>query len=161
MRNRNIEKLLRLAYTDAMTGVYNRSAYEEKLKHIRRDRAKTDDITVMVAGLNGLKGINNRFGRHTGDEALKIVADALLKTVGKNGKVYRTGSTEFVCIATGKTLGRISEFRDLVAFEDAMHTYDFSVSIGYAAHAYNFNGDIDIMIKHCDRLMHADRWRSN
>ena len=37
MRNKETEKLFKLAYTDAMTGVYHRNAYEEKLEKLNKD----------------------------------------------------------------------------------------------------------------------------
>ena len=35
MKNKETEKLFKLAYTDAMTGVYNRNAYEETLEKLK------------------------------------------------------------------------------------------------------------------------------
>ena len=43
MRNKEAEKLFKLAYTDAMTGVYNRNAYEEKLEKLNEQIAKRND----------------------------------------------------------------------------------------------------------------------
>lgn len=160
MKLKSAEKLFRLAYTDMLTGVANRNAYEEKLKYVRKSHAAIRDITVVVADLNGLKYINDNYGHHTGDEALKIVANALQKTIGKKGEIYRVGGDEFVCLITGKTLGCISEFRDHIAYEREALSYRLSVSLGYVTYNDSFGGDIDLMIKHCDRLMYADKKRS-
>ena len=48
MRNKETEKLFKLAYTDAMTGVYNRNAYEEKLEKLNKVNARLDNIMVVI-----------------------------------------------------------------------------------------------------------------
>lgn len=55
MRNKETEKLFKLAYTDAMTGVYNRNAYEEKLEKLTKVNARLDNIMVVIVDLDRLK----------------------------------------------------------------------------------------------------------
>ena len=55
MKNKAMEKLFRLAYTDAMTDLQNRNAYEECLEKLRSDRRVLDNITVVVVDINDLK----------------------------------------------------------------------------------------------------------
>ena len=57
MRNKETEKLFRLAYTDAMTGLYNRNAYEEKLEKLNRANARLDNIMVVIVDINRMKFI--------------------------------------------------------------------------------------------------------
>ena len=52
MRNKETEKLFKLAYTDAMTGVYKRNAYEEKLENLNKANARLDKIMVVVVDLD-------------------------------------------------------------------------------------------------------------
>ena len=95
MRNKETEKLFKLAYTDAMTGVYNRNAYEEKLEKLNKANARLDNIMVVIVDLDKLKCINDTYGQRTGDDAIKTVADCILKTVGKKADIYRIGGDEF------------------------------------------------------------------
>ena len=55
MKNKMTEKLFELAYTDSMTEVQNRNAYEERLKKLRKPNANISHITVIVVDVNGLK----------------------------------------------------------------------------------------------------------
>lgn len=116
MRNKETEKLFKLAYTDAMTGVYNRNAYEEKLEKLNKVNARLDNIMVVIVDLDKLKCINDTYGHRTGDDAIKTVADCILKTVGKKADIYRIGGDEFVCIAERDISSYIAELRDLVSF---------------------------------------------
>ena len=54
MKNKITEKLFELAYTDSMTEVQNRNAYEERLKKLRKTSANLSRITVIVIDINGL-----------------------------------------------------------------------------------------------------------
>lgn len=82
MKNKMTEKLFELAYTDSMTEVQNRNAYEERLKKLRKPNANISRITVVVVDVNGLKEINDNYGHFSGDDAIKTVAKALRDTIG-------------------------------------------------------------------------------
>ena len=116
MKNKITEKLFELAYTDSMTEVQNRNAYEERLKKLRKPNANLSRITVIVIDINGLKEINDGFGHFCGDDAIKTVAKALRETIGAKADIYRIGGDEFVCISESNILPYISQFRDTVSF---------------------------------------------
>ncbi len=160
MKKKGIEKLFRLAYTDAMTGVLNRNAYEERLKKLRKPSANLHDITVIVVDIDELKKINDIYGHHTGDEAIKIVASFLETSIGEKGEIYRVGGDEFVCIAYGEVGGYISEFRDMIGFQNNDVPYSLNVSVGYKSYDGSVKG-IDKLIKHCDKLMYKDKRKSD
>ena len=87
MKNKMTEKLFELAYTDSMTEVQNRNAYEERLKKLRKPSSNISRITVIVIDINGLKEINDSYGHFSSDDAIKTVAKALKDTIGANRKV--------------------------------------------------------------------------
>lgn len=104
MKNKMTEKLFELAYTDSMTEVQNRNAYEGRLKKLRKPNANISRITVIVVDVNGLKEINDGFGHFCGDDAIKTVAKALRETIGAKADIYRIGGDEFVCISESNVL---------------------------------------------------------
>ncbi len=158
MKKKGIEKLFKLAYTDMMTGTLNRNAYEERLRKLRKPSANLRDITVIVVDVDGLKNINDKYGHHTGDEAIKIVASFLETSIGEKGEIYRVGGDEFVCIAMGEIGGHISEFKDMIGFQNNDVPYSLNASVGYKAYDDSFDS-IDELIKHCDKLMYEDKKR--
>ncbi len=94
---RNEEALHR----DPLTGTLNRysflGAFGEKSEISRISGA------VVVADLNDLKAINDTHGHAAGDEAIRIVARALLSLVRADDPVYRFGGDEFVIVMIGAT----------------------------------------------------------
>ena len=157
MKNKITDKLFNLAYTDSMTELANRNAYEEHLKKLRRDNANLQNITVVVVDINDLKQINDSFGHHTGDEAIKTIADILKDTIGKKADVYRIGGDEFVCISENNPFPYIAQFRDTVSFANRDKIYKLSVSVGYTTFNGKYNKTIDDLIKYADMQMYKDK----
>ena len=52
MKNKITDKLFELAYTDYMTEVQNRNAYEERLKKLRKPSANLSRMTVIVIDIH-------------------------------------------------------------------------------------------------------------
>ena len=155
MRSKVTDRLFLLAYTDIMTGAKNRNAYEEALVKLRNDTARLDNIMVVVIDVDNLTVINNTHGHHLGDEVIKTVAKCLLKTIGTKADVYRVGGDEFVCITECDILGYISEFRDLIGFENQTRKVSFSVSLGYMKFNCKIHKSIDELIIECDKKMYT------
>ena len=161
MKRKSEEKLFTLAYTDSMTDTYNRNAYEERLQKLRRNGVNLNNITVVVADLNGLKEINDTYGHHTGDEAIKAVSSCMMKTIGEKADIYRIGGDEFVCISESNVLPRVSEFRDLFGFENKDRPIKLQIAIGYARYDKKRHGTIDELIKDCEGRMCRDKKNQN
>ena len=71
MKNKITDKLFELAYTDSMTEVQNRNAYEEKLKKLRKPSSNISRITVIVIDINGMKEINDSYGHFSDKNCCK------------------------------------------------------------------------------------------
>lgn len=114
-QERQIERrmLEKLAYTDMLTGLGNRTAFEEKMDLYRKGEASGKPF-LMVTDINGLKFINDHFGHKAGDEAIGLVAAMLEKVFGEHADCYRIGGDEF-CV--------ISERLTEKAFADKMERY--------------------------------------
>ena len=133
MKNKITEKLFELAYTDSMTEVQNRNAYEERLKKLRKPTANISRITVVV------------------------VAKALRNTIGLKADIYRIGGDEFVCISESNVLPYISQFKDTIYFINNEKLYNLSVSIGYSRFHEKYSKDIDDIICRADEKMYKDK----
>lgn len=90
--------LFNSAYTDELTRLYNRRAYEEGLDRIRKDVPSEKIIVVAIFDVNGLKEVNDKLGHAAGDELLRGAASTIRSVYGSYGKCYRTGGDEFVVI---------------------------------------------------------------
>lgn len=95
--NKSKKELMRLAYTDSMTGCYNRNALEEHRKIF--DSMK---LYVTMIDIDGLKLINDTKGHEEGDILIKSVSD-YLKTL--DALVIRLGGDEFLVLSVNNVVG--------------------------------------------------------
>lgn len=86
----------RLAATDALTGLYNRSMFEDMLN---RELAQTSRTFAVIAlDLDHFGQINHVYGQAAGDRALVQIADRLRHAVRPTDLVARFAGEEFVCL---------------------------------------------------------------
>ncbi|MBQ6590046.1 MAG: amino acid permease [Lachnospiraceae bacterium] len=101
--NRRSAENERMANVDPMTGVKSKHAYLNKEKEIN-DAIKgdgTEDFSVVVCDVNGLKKINDTLGHKAGDEYI-LAAARMVCEIFDHSPVYRIGGDEFVMILTGR-----------------------------------------------------------
>lgn len=90
----NIEKL---AYTDALTGLYNRMAFFKYTTEILSDSpGGLKNHAVIFIDLDGFKSINDTLGHDYGDMLLKAVSSKLASFINEDDILARNGGDEFV-----------------------------------------------------------------
>lgn len=156
MKNKITEKLFNLVYTDSLTETLNRVSYDERLKKLRSKRTVYDNMTVAVVNLYELKQIVSAYGLHTGDEAVRFVADTLKKTIGEQADIFRVSDNEFVCIADKNILSFVSQFMDFMSFENKDRCMKVRVAVGYGVFNSKKHKSIDDLIKYCEMKMCRD-----
>ena len=94
-----VTELTSLAHIDPLVGLPDRRLFERELANViaRVDRSGGSAAVVFV-DVNGLKGINDRFGHPTGDAALVRVAQILVDNVRASDIVARLSGDEFVIL---------------------------------------------------------------
>ena len=94
-----LESSVSMAYTDGLTGVYNRrymnSHLDRKIMEIA-DSAKS--VSVMMFDIDHFKQVNDSYGHASGDEVLKDIAVRVSDNVRDFDLVSRYGGEEFVII---------------------------------------------------------------
>lgn len=94
-------KLNVLSRTDGLTGIDNRreclSQVEDELKRLSRVNGKTTS-TLAFIDLDDFKTINDKYGHHVGDLALKALSERLTSTMRSNDTVGRYGGDEFLLL---------------------------------------------------------------
>lgn len=102
-----------LARHDALTGLPNRTAFNEHLEDAI-DRARRTQGTVAVVGidLNRFKAINDRHGHAMGDEVLIAVSRRLADLTEFDEAVARFGGDEFAAFKLYKTREDLQAFLD-------------------------------------------------
>jgi diguanylate cyclase (GGDEF)-like protein len=93
------EELEHLARHDALTGLPNRRAFQERLDQaLARAQRSGERFALLFIDVDNFKNINDRWGHEGGDAVLKIVALRLDATTRKADAVARMGGDEFVVL---------------------------------------------------------------
>ena len=95
--SRKAELMKKLAYSDALTGLNNRMAFDETEKNLKENKPKTD-ICIVQFDINNLKTANDTYGHKVGDSHIIAGANAILNSFGKIGDCFRTGGDEFIAV---------------------------------------------------------------
>jgi diguanylate cyclase (GGDEF)-like protein len=93
------ERLGALAFYDALTGLPNRTLFDDRVTQTfvaaRRHRQK---FAVLYVDLDHFKEVNDTYGHSGGDELLRVVARRLLSVARESDTVARQGGDEFVVL---------------------------------------------------------------
>ena len=105
-------RLAESALQDALTGLYNRRHFEERLaSELAAAQRHARPVSLLLVDIDHFKSVNDRYGHLAGDEALKLVGAVLSGALRKEDVLARYGGEEFVVIARetglagGKALG--------------------------------------------------------
>jgi diguanylate cyclase (GGDEF)-like protein/PAS domain S-box-containing protein len=89
---------------DALTGLVNRSLFEDRLDHeVAHANRRGERLAVLFIDLDDFKPINDTLGHAVGDDVLREVARRLLASVRPGDTVARLGGDEFVLLMVDVT----------------------------------------------------------
>ncbi|MFB2735590.1 EAL domain-containing protein [Shewanella mangrovisoli] len=160
-RKKAEEDLRFLASFDTLTGLPNRTLFQDRLNHAISQAHRSNNIVALLfLDLDRFKHINDSMGHHIGDLLLKAVAHRLQNAVREGDTVARLGGDEFTIILEGvaktKAATLISE-KVLKAFQAPFLLDDksltISTSIGISLYP-NDAEDVDSLIKFADTAMY-------
>ena len=90
------EIMEKMAYTDALTGLFNREYYN---KFIDSELPEGEHYTFVMLDMNQLKDVNDNLGHLMGDEYIKSLANFIKEAFGENGTCFRMGGDEYLVIS--------------------------------------------------------------
>ena len=159
------KKLENVSYTDSLTSMHNRRyfnlVYERELKRAKRTHSH---ITFMMLDIDYFKQYNDAYGHIEGDNALKIVANVLNKTLRRPSDfVFRLGGEEFGVLLTqtdeSNSAQLAREIGDAVRGEKLEHSGSvinefLTISIGVVCCVADDALNEDILISRADEMLY-------
>ena len=153
-RARAQETLLnRHAYTDSLTGLPNRRAFEER--HWR------DGDYLAIMDVDHFKRINDQYGHQTGDEVLRVIGRTLLANVADQKAIaaWRLGGEEFAIQITAPSIAEaaltLNTMRQTLSVEIGAHERGIGRTITLSAGVSRIvRGDANKAYGNADRALY-------
>jgi diguanylate cyclase (GGDEF)-like protein len=147
--------------TDSLTGLPNRRYGIDRLEQEWANATRSGHpVCCMMVDVDRFKLINDTYGHHLGDEALKMVAASLRHAARKEDVVCRLGGEEFlvICANTNVEAGYqyAERLRQQVASQPLQvqgKTIPITVSIGLSSNANHKN--VESMMHIADDRLYA------
>lgn len=135
------KKLKIKASIDEMTGILNRDFGVEELdKKFNQSISNGENMVICIVDIDELKGVNDKFGHHEGNELITNVAKVLKENIRKTDFIVRMGGDEFLIVfpkterdAVDKIWNKILKLIQEV--NQSNEQYNVSISYGF----YEFN----------------------
>ena len=98
-----IEAVSERATTDGLTGLRNRRAFDDGMKHEvdRIERKQAERVSLVVADIDHFKKVNDTYGHEAGDAVLKAVARVFHETARDTDLCARFGGEELAVLLPG------------------------------------------------------------
>lgn len=156
------ETIRHYATTDPMTGMLNRDTFTQIVKaHLGpADRKPPPTPGCLLAiDVDHFKRVNDTFGHHHGDEALKLIAASVRTELRESDLCGRMGGEEFGVYLVGADLAESIRIADRirlavsnVRFAPEGQPHPLSVSIGITVSAWG--GDFTELYKSSDQMLY-------
>lgn len=135
-----LQEKLALAMTDSLTGLPNRTAYQDTALPLCKVMQKTKkDICFAVCDIDHFKRVNDTWGHLAGDKVLRLVPKQIRSALAKEDLIFRYGGEEFVIIFPNTTLAQATTRAEAIRaavektpFNMQGEPVSISVSIGVA-----------------------------
>lgn len=151
----------RLAYTDQMTGLFNRTCFNVDFAELEKN---PNDVAIIDFDLNHLKHTNDTYGHSAGDRYINNSARIIKEIFSSIGKCYRVGGDEFVTIVQNSSsidityyLAMLESSVDACNREAENKDLHMQISSGCAVYSAETDRTLEDTYNRADKIMYADK----
>ena len=132
-------ELQTMAFSDALTGLMNRRAFDEMMESEMRGHRRGEPLVLLLIDIDSFKAINDEYGHLAGDEVIRQVGRVLQANLRADDTVSRYGGEEFVMLLRDLRLDRAEAIAERLRMQIAgigglPEAIGVTVSIGLAVH---------------------------
>jgi len=153
------ERLQHMSFHDSLTGLYNRTYFEEKMRHL--EEGTYAPVGMIVCDVDGLKLVNDTLGHSTGDKLLWLTAGIIKKCFRDQDMVCRIGGDEFAIILPNSDLSLVEHAcqrirKAVEKYNLENEEFPLSLSVGFAVSG-TIKEDVRYVFKEADNNMYQEK----
>jgi diguanylate cyclase len=156
----SLQEEQRLAMIDALTGIPNRAAYDDRMaQEFRRWKRFGRIVSILAWDIDRFKAINDAYGHKAGDKVLCVFGKQLAKHVRETDFVARYGGEEFVMLLVGSSPAEAYAVADKIRIEISQLGFHFRrkpVTVTASCGITNFIAEdtADVAFDRADRALY-------
>lgn len=158
-----LRELFESSTRDALTGLYNRRHFDERIKaELAYAKRHGLDLGMVIADIDHFKLVNDNFGHAAGDAVLKQVANAMARQLRTEDLIARIGGEEFVVLlrgigaqGTGCLAERLRISVQSLQIAAEGQPLDVTISAGCATLSETSEGSANAMLHLADQRLYA------
>ena len=160
------ERLIQFSRTDALTGIYNRGAFDElaETAYYQSVRSKSP-ISMVLFDIDFFKKVNDTHGHQAGDTVIKEIAKTMAFFCGRNSDIVaRYGGEEFAILMhsseSDKHLTYLREIIDTIEKKAIIHediSLNVTISGGVVCIKHMFNESFEKVIALADEQLYLSK----
>lgn len=162
-RKRKEEQLKYIGLHDSVTGLFNRTRFEQELK--KYEKMTGLSVGVVVCDIDGLKMVNDTLGHNAGDQLLIASARVLQSSFRRDELIARIGGDEFAVLIPDANRPLIKDAYQVI--QNAVERFNrenpglhLSLSVGYAVADSEWKNIIELF-KEADNYMYKEKLTNN
>lgn len=152
------QKMQVMAYTDPLTGLENRTSFNERLFEYNSQ----ENLGCVVGDMNNLKFCNDKYGHSEGDKIITDAAMCIRQAFNGIGTGYRIGGDEFCILIPNcdksKILKALEKTNSLIAEKNKNRAMPISIAFGYAIR-YGLDESVESLFNRSDEMMYDTKSR--
>ncbi|WP_040411887.1 HD domain-containing phosphohydrolase [Desulfosporosinus sp. OT] len=153
------KKLEYMSFHDALTGLFNRTYFEEKLRLL--EAVCFAPVGMIVCDVDGLKLVNDTLGHTTGDQLLRLTASIIKACFRQEDLLFRIGGDEFAIILPQSELLLVQQACHRIRRAVERHNkenieFPLSLSVGFAVSELT-NVNVSDVFKEADNNMYREK----
>lgn len=162
-QTRQIESHMTEARTDALTGLYNRRAFDDEIVRCVDECQRCEEPTTLIlVDVDYFKTFNDTYGHQAGDDVLRGVAKVLYANVRQTNLVCRYGGEEFAIVCPGQVASETTRLTERVrrAVELAVFSVDdkqLSVTVSCGLSELTQRDSVEDLIRRADEALYASK----
>jgi diguanylate cyclase len=151
------------AKTDALTGLLNRRAFDQKLnEYIEIHKQSNAELCLLILDIDHFKRINDTFGHQMGDNVLRYTANLMKQYITGYQCAARYGGEEMAIIMPNTSLNKALEIAENIRASLAQHPLKLKgskksigqITISIGVSSFKTNDSLESLVERADQAMY-------